>query len=338
MGSLRKLLYPLAVLFGLVLRIRHALYNKGLFKSVTYDFPIICVGNLSVGGTGKSPMTEYLIRLLSSTYKTGVLSRGYKRKTSGYVIAGQGTDAAAIGDEPYQYFRKFKNINVAVSEERTIGIQKLIHETETEVILLDDAFQHRKVKAGLNLLLSAYDNLFTEDYLLPTGNLRDLMSRAKAADIIIITKCPDNLATPAQEKISGKLKSFGNKPVYFTTIVYNEYVQNNAQQIKLETFKETPFTLVTGIAKPMPLVHYLKNRGCDFEHISFSDHHNFSITELEQLKSKKLILTTEKDFSRLEKHLTDCYYISIEPRFLGNTKSDFNRLVLDYISKEKRIR
>jgi tetraacyldisaccharide 4'-kinase len=338
MSEFRKLLYPLAILYGLILRFRHFLYDVNIFKVTTYGFPVICVGNLSVGGTGKSPMTEYLIRLLSTTYKVGILSRGYGRKTSGYLLADASSDALQIGDEPYQYFKKFKNSKVAVAEKRTYGIEQLRKDTDAEVIILDDAFQHRQVRAGLNLLLTTFDNIFTDDYLLPAGYLRDIRSRASAAEIIIITKCPESLSKEKKEQLLRKLKRYGSPAVFFTGIKYNTLLRNNKVQVSLEELRSTTFTLVTGIAKPQPLVDFLKAKGFVFEHIRYSDHHIFTAKELEVLKTKPQILTTEKDFMRLESHLPECLFIAIETYFLDEGETEFNKKVLDYISKEKRIR
>ncbi len=304
---------------------------------MTYKFPIICVGNLSVGGTGKSPMTEYIIRLLQPDFNVAVLSRGYKRKTAGYILADNNSNALQIGDEPYQYHRKFKDLTVAVSESRQIGIEKLLQDTDSEVILMDDAFQHRKVKAGFNILLSSYGNLFTEDLLLPAGNLRDLKKRASAADVILITKCPNNLSLSNKQTIRKKIKRFTNSPIFFTGIKYDEAIRNNDQEFLLDNLKQQAFTLVTGIANPMPLVNYLKDKGYVFDHIQFRDHHFFTAAELEELKKKSKLVTTEKDFMRLEKHIPESFYIAIKPFFLDDEKLVFDKLILEYLQKEKRI-
>ncbi|XLS28008.1 tetraacyldisaccharide 4'-kinase [Flavobacteriaceae bacterium M23B6Z8] len=338
MSAFRKLLYPFSLLYGLAIRLRHFLYDHSILKTQSFDIPLICVGNLSVGGTGKSPMTEYLIRLLKSSHHVAVLSRGYKRKTIGYVLADATSDALQIGDEPYQYFRKFPDITVAVCEDRTTGIKKLKEESPTtELIILDDAFQHRKVTAGFSILLSSYGNLFTDDLLLPAGNLRDLRSRVDAADVILVTKCPSTLSPEKKEQITKGIHRYTKKPIFFTGITYDSELRNNRKRISLNTLQNTPFTLVTGIANPDPLVSFLKKEGFNFEHLKYGDHHNFNLQEIKMLKSRAQIITTEKDFVRLEKHLPDSLYISIEPYFLDETKNEFDQIVCNYLKKEKRI-
>src|SRR6187402_2887550 len=207
MNLLRKILFPLAVLYGWVTQLRNFLFDIGILKSYSFDLPVIAVGNLSVGGTGKTPQIEYLIRLLSSKYKVATLSRGYKRKSEGFVLADETSNAEILGDEPFQFFQKFKNVQVAVDANRKNGIEQLLSQPEKpEVILLDDAYQHRKVKAGFYILLTAYGDLYSDDFILPTGNLRESRSGANRADIVIVTKCPNNLSDQDQNKIQRKLK------------------------------------------------------------------------------------------------------------------------------------
>src|SRR6478752_1663867 len=206
MNLLRKILFPFAVLYGFITSIRNFLYDNNLLKSYSFDLPIIAVGNLSVGGTGKTPQIEYLIRLLSSKYKVATLSRGYKRKSEGFVLADETSNAEILGDEPFQFFQKFKNIQVAVDANRKNGIEQLLSQPEKpEVILLDDAYQHRKVKAGFYIMLTAYGDLYADDFMLPTGNLREYRSGANRANLIVVTKCPPNLSISEQENIKNKL-------------------------------------------------------------------------------------------------------------------------------------
>ncbi|MEY2867889.1 MAG: hypothetical protein RIR01_289, partial [Bacteroidota bacterium] len=194
MNLLRKILFPFAILYGLVTAIRNFLFDKGILKSYAFDLPIIAVGNLSVGGTGKTPQIEYLIRLLSTKYKVATLSRGYKRKSEGFVLADANVNAEILGDEPFQFFQKFPNIQVAVDANRKNGIEQLLSKnSKPEVILLDDAYQHRKVKAGFYILLTAYGDIYADDFMLPTGNLRESRSGAHRADVVVVTKCPPNL-------------------------------------------------------------------------------------------------------------------------------------------------
>ena len=210
------------MLYGLITFIRNFLYDKGLLKSQSFAVPIIAVGNLNVGGTGKTPQIEYLIRLLSSNYKVATLSRGYKRKTKGFVLANANSNAEILGDEPFQFYKKFSQIQVAVDADRKNGIEQLLNQKDSpDIILLDDAFQHRKVKAGFYILLTAYDDLFCDDYMLPTGNLRESKRGAKRADLIIVTKCPATLSEKEQKEIKAKIG--GDKPLFFSKIRFLAY-------------------------------------------------------------------------------------------------------------------
>ncbi len=248
---LRYLLFPFAILYGFITSIRNFLYDKGIFKSYSFDIPIIAVGNLSVGGTGKTPQIEYLIRLLSPNYKIATLSRGYKRKSKGYVLADVTSTAEILGDEPFQMHQKFPNIKVAVDADRKNGIENLLKlDDKPELILLDDAFQHRKVKAGFYIMLSAYDDLFYNDFILPTGNLRESKSGAKRADIIVITKCPKDLSDITQKIIKEKIGL--DCPIFFSFIDYDENIYNEFESKKVSDIKYTNKLLVAGIAKPEP--------------------------------------------------------------------------------------
>ena len=222
MNLLRKLLFPFAILYGFITGIRNFLFDKGVLKSYSFDVPIIAVGNLSVGGTGKTPQIEYLIRLLSPSYKVATLSRGYKRKSEGFVLADSTSNAEILGDEPFQFYKKFNNIQVAVDANRKNGIEKLLSQTnKPEVILLDDAFQHRKVKAGFYILLTSYDDLYSDDFILPTGNLRESRTGAKRANLVVVTKCPATLSPDEQNKIQAKLNLTSNQELYFSYIEYD---------------------------------------------------------------------------------------------------------------------
>ena len=319
---MRFLLLPFAILYGLGVRLRHFLYDRGWLSSKRYPFPILCVGNLAVGGTGKTPMVEYLVRLLGQE-QVAVLSRGYRRKTKGFVLADDSATAMTLGDEPYQYHRKFPRATVAVCESRQEGIERLLENPHFKYIILDDAFQHRKVQAGTNLLLTSYDKLYTQDFLLPVGSLRDIRSRARKAQIIIVTKCPE-LTQTEQEKIIQQLKPLPSQKVYFTSIAYSDRVYSHEDSQALKDFIATPFTLVTGIANPTPLVDFLEKQGASFEHLAYSDHHHFSNRELEFLRQKERILTTEKDYVRLEGALSTLYYLPIETQFLNDQRLIFN--------------
>ncbi|RKE98279.1 tetraacyldisaccharide 4'-kinase [Ichthyenterobacterium magnum] len=316
MKFLRYILFPVVPIYYLVTWLRNKAYDLGVKPSSKFDLPIICVGNLSVGGTGKTPMIEYLIRALKPEYKIATLSRGYKRKSEGFVIADVNASASTVGDEPFQFYKKFDDVLVSVDANRQNGIQQLLAlKDKTQVILLDDAYQHRKVKAGFNILLTAYDNLYVNDIVLPTGNLREPRSGAKRADVIIVTKCPEQLDANKKEAIKKALKLASHQRLFFSYISYSEKVFGAKKAIDLKSLKDKSFTLVTGIANPKPLVEYLKLNGLSFEHLSFKDHHNFSQHEIENLKQKELVITTEKDYMRLKPHFKvseKLFYLPIE--------------------------
>ena len=335
MNFLRKILFPLAFLYWLVTFIRNWLYDKGIFKSFSFDIPIIAVGNLSVGGTGKTPQIEYLIRLLSDNYKVAVLSRGYKRTTKGFILADENASASSIGDEPFQFYSKFPNIQVAVDANRKSGIENLLQlPNKPDVVLLDDAFQHRKVKAGFYILLTAYDDLFCDDNILPFGNLREPSSGKKRADMIIVTKCPKDLSELAQQKIKEKLKV--KQQVFFTTIQYDDCVFGNDSQLLVSEIQSESKVLVAGIAKPKLFLDFLKNE-VD-ETLVFPDHHHFSKQDCEQILAKangRKIITTEKDFVRLNGLLpkAQLFYLPIKSTFL-NTNID--KTIEDYVGQSSR--
>ena len=333
---LRKILFPLAFLYWLITYIRNWLYDKGIFKSSSFNIPIIAVGNLSVGGTGKTPQIEYLIRLLSDDFKIAVLSRGYKRTSEGFILADENATASSIGDEPFQFYSKFPKIQVVVDANRKNGIESLLQlANKPDIILLDDAYQHRKVKAGFYILLTAYDDLFCDDYILPFGNLREPSSGKKRADMIIVTKCPEDLSDLAQQKIREKLNVA--QSVFFTTIQYDDYVFGNDRQLLVSEIKKESKVLVAGIAKPKLFFEFLKND--TDETLVFPDHHHFSKQDCEQILAKangKKIITTEKDFVRLNGLLpkAQLFYLPIKSDFLNNKNID--KTIKDYVGKGSR--
>lgn len=335
----RYLLFPFAVLYGWITDLRNFLYDTGVLKSYSFDIPIIAVGNLSVGGTGKSPQIEYLIRLLSNTHKIATLSRGYKRNSKGFILANETSNASILGDEPFQFYKKFPNVQVAVDADRKNGIEQLLSLTQKpDVILLDDAFQHRKVKAGFYILLTAYDDFFYDDYLLPTGMLRESRKGAKRADMIIVTKCPKDLSEIAQEKIRSKIGS--KQPVFFTFIEYDDYIYSNTQKLDITTVFESNKIAVAGIAKPQPFFDFLKVS--DFDTLLFSDHHEFSNADIKTIKDKandKIIVTTEKDFVRLNDKLQTkkLYYLPIKSSFVTG-REIFDKIILNYVGRSTRNR
>lgn len=333
MVFLRKILFPLAFIYWIVTFIRNFLYDIGIFRSHTFNIPIIAVGNLSVGGTGKTPQIEYLIRLLKE-YKVATLSRGYKRESKGFVLANENTSARILGDEPFQFYSKFPEVLVAVDANRRNGIAELL-KYSPDVILLDDAFQHRKVKAGFYILLTTYDDLFCNDFILPFGNLREPSLGKKRANMIIVTKCPSLISELTQENIKRQLNV--NCPVFFSTIEYDEYVYAENEVIKIEDLKE-PKLLLAGIAKPDLFFDFLGNE--EDEKMVFPDHHNFSdqdIKRIKKLASNKKIITTEKDFVRLKgKFLNNqLFYLPIKSRIIEN-ENNFNSKIKEYVGKGTR--
>jgi tetraacyldisaccharide 4'-kinase len=349
MFLLKLLLFPFSVIYGLVIRIRNLLFDKGMLKSKQFDVPIIVVGNLSAGGTGKTPHVEYLIRLLRKKIEIGVISRGYRRKTSGFFIATTVSTANEIGDEPKQYINKFDNIHVAVDENRCHGISTLKNlYPEIKAILLDDAFQHRYVKAGLSILLTDFHSLYSNDYLLPTGLLREPISGAKRADIIIVTKTDPVFSPLSKRAILEQLKPLPYQHVFFSFITYGLPVPLFKNLPVLRFNQINTIVLFSGIANPYPLEQYLKRLCSELIPIHFSDHHQFTEKEIlsiktkyeEQFTRKKVLLTTEKDAMRLidpllAKVLTDLpvYYIPIEVAFHFGEREKFDRIVLDFIAR-----
>ncbi|WP_308990565.1 tetraacyldisaccharide 4'-kinase [Mariniflexile litorale] len=333
MKLIRNISFPFMPVYYAVTSLRNSLYDLGLKKSTSYNFPIICVGNLSVGGTGKTPMIEYLIGLLKKDYKVATLSRGYKRKTKGFQLANKFSTVESIGDEPFQFYNKFKSeILVAVDADRTHGINQLRElDNAPDVVLLDDAFQHRKVKAGMNILLTTYNNPYFLDYVLPTGNLREPRKGAKRADIIVVTKCPINLSDEEKSKFLISIAPESFQHVFFSSINYSNYIISSENKISLDTV--TNFTLVTGIANANPLVEFLNEKRLQFEHLNFKDHHEFTEEDILALEKKELIITTEKDFMRLKQYdslKNKLFYLPITVTI--NNEQDINKLIKDFIT------
>jgi tetraacyldisaccharide 4'-kinase len=332
---LRKILIPFSIIYDVVTSIRNYLFDRGYLKSRRYNLPIIAVGNLCVGGTGKSPMVEYIIRLLKDDYKIATLSRGYRRKSNGFVLSNSKSTSYEIGDEPLQFSQKFPDIDVAVDANRQNGISQLVSITNPDVIILDDAFQHRKVVAGYYVLLTKFDSLFTDDFLLPAGNLRESKRGASRANVIVVTKCPKNISSEEKLVIINKLSRYSPHEVLFTCISYSKNIVNQNDVIPIIKLNNKKFTLVTGIANPKPLIEYLNSLNLVFEHIEFKDHHNFSDKELKNLSKKELIVTTEKDYMRLNNSLTNVYYLSIITEFIKG-KRVFDESILSYVSFSKK--
>ncbi|MBU2939314.1 tetraacyldisaccharide 4'-kinase [Lacinutrix sp. C3R15] len=331
MKFLRYILFPIVPIYYAVTWLRNYFYDIGVFKSKSYHFPVIAVGNLSVGGTGKTPMVEYLIGFLKDKKHIATLSRGYKRSTEGFYLADKNASAKTLGDEPFQFYRKFKNeIDVAVDADRQNGIAHLMQQEKApEVILLDDAYQHRKVQAGFYILLTTYHDLFTKDWVLPTGNLREPRAGAKRANCIVVTKCPENLNALEKDKIIKQIQPKASQQVFFSTIRYSNYVLSENKKLNLETLQD--FTLVTGIANATPLVDYLKAKELKFKHLHYKDHYDFTDADIALFREQSLIVTTEKDYVRLLPFdLQDkVFYLPIEIH-IDKTEA-FNTSVLDFI-------
>lgn len=327
MNKLRKILFPLSVLYHGVTSFRNFLFEKQYIESTQYDIPVICVGNLNVGGTGKSPMIEFLISILKDKYNVAVLSRGYKRKTKGFLLVEKHHTVEEVGDEPLQFKHKFPKLIVAVDADRRRGIEKL--KDQAEVILLDDALQHRKVKPSYSILLTSYTDLYINDLLLPAGNLRESRAGASRANIIVVTKCPDKLPYSKQQQIHFDLKPQPHQHVYFSTIAYATTMQGLSEVKHLEYLEDKNFALVTGIANPKPMVEYLNSLKLKFEHFSFPDHHNFSESEIQKLDTQKIILTTEKDFMRLKGKIqnAELYYLPISISLLNKEEGFIERIL-----------
>lgn len=338
---LRKILFPFAILYGFITSIRNFLYDKGILKSYAFDVPIIAVGNLSVGGTGKTPQIEYLIRLLSPKYKVATLSRGYKRQSKGFVLADSNSNAEILGDEPFQFYTKFDNIQVAVDTDRKNGIEQLLSQSEKpDVILLDDAFQHRKINAGFYILLTSYGDLYSDDYMLPTGNLRESRRGAKRANMIIVTKCPANLPLDEQNKIRAELKLELNQELYFSFVDYDECIYSEDKTMKVDEIRNVDKLLLAGIAKPDPFFLYLQ--GEKDECLTYPDHYHFTekdLLEIEDKAQNKLIITTEKDFVRLKGRLPkeQLFYLPIRSSFLS-ASDNFDKTILNYVGTSTRNR
>ena len=354
MRLLSALLFPISVLYGTVTFVRNKMFDCGILPSEKFDVPVICVGNLSVGGTGKTPHTEYLARLLSARYRVAVLSRGYKRKSKGFVLADERTTARELGDEPYQIKRKFPDIKVAVDADRRNGITRLMQlpdEEKPEVIILDDAFQHRYVKPTLSLLLTDCKRLYTSDYVLPAGRLREWKSGASRADIIIVTKCKADISDEERENILRQISPSKNQRVFFTYINYGELLPvfgDRSDALVNVSGRNPEVILLTGIANPLPLKNKVEEFSSNIDMLSFPDHHDFSEADIRSVENRlkagkdnrKIVVTTEKDAVRLlaNSYLSDeykglFYYLPIKIDFCGGEAEDFDKIILNKVVK-----
>ena len=321
MQLLRKLAFPIALLYGLVVRIRNFCYDHNIFVSKSFKTPIVCIGNLTVGGTGKTPMVALLADLLGKKHRLAVLSRGYRRKTRGFLLADANSTAADIGDEPLQLFISHPGLAVAVDSDRQRGIARLEALVGPELILLDDAFQHRRVIPHLSILLTAYGELYMDDFFLPAGNLRDSRLQARRADLIVVTKCPDKLSDQERQGIHEALQPLPHQQLLFARLRYDPVLRAGTSSLELSSLEGTEFVLLTGIASPGPLVSYLQGQGLSFEHKRYPDHHMFTEDEIGLLRGNRLVITTEKDYRRIGEAPANFYYIAVAHELLGNGKN-----------------
>lgn len=346
MKYLRWLLFPFSLLYGLVVLVRNWCYNASIFKSQGFNLPIISVGNLDVGGAGKTPMTEYLIRLLKPGYRVATLSRGYGRITKGYLLVETTSPASETGDEPLQLKHKFPDITVAVCENRVAGVERL--KNITQVVLLDDAYQHRAIKPGLSILLFDYHQLKTPALLLPAGNRREPFAGRRRADVIIISKCPVQMSIQEKEHIRKKMALLPHQQLFFTTIAYQPLISRNGDIAQLHIHEDTVIFLLTGIAGPQPVINYLNQFSRQIIHHKYPDHHRFSLKNIAKLAddfnrcpaNKKIIITTEKDMQRLEERelaeltqMLPIYTMPIAVHFLNDEEAAFNELIENYVRK-----
>lgn len=345
MKYLRLLLLPFSLFYGFIILMRNWLYDAGLLKSKQFDLPVISVGNLEIGGAGKSPMTEYLVRLLKGHYKLATLSRGYGRDTKGFFEAENASTAEQIGDEPSQFKSKFPDITVAVCEERVVGIEQL--KSHHDLIILDDAYQHRAVRPSLSILLFDYQSITSLQWMLPTGSLREPMSGRWRADILVVTKCPDDVVKDKMEHIANQLKPLPYQRLFFSSITYYPLQGLFDKQATFQLTLDVTIILITGIANPAPLLKYLKTQVARVIHHKYADHHRFSLKNIAKLAEdfngataeKKVIITTEKDAQRLgERELINLlqqlpvFVLPIGINILNNAQN-FNQIVLDNVTE-----
>ncbi len=353
MMQIRRWLMPLSWLYGVGIDIRNALFDSGILRSVSYDIPIINVGNITVGGTGKTPHVEYLIRLLSGRYRVAVLSRGYKRKTSGYILSSATSTMEEIGDEPWQIKQKFPDVYVAVDSKRRHGIERLLTDEATkdvEVILLDDAYQHRYVKPGHNILLVDYHRIISDDYLLPAGQLRERTSSVRRATTIIVTKCPQHITAMDFRVITSALQLKPYQQLFFSTFAYGTMYQiwgNGTLKPDMLRKDNTHVLLLMGIGNPQQMEQDMRRFAQYITPLSFPDHHYYTSRDavaiqdaLLALPKPRIIITTEKDAARLQhlKGLSEevqqsTYVLPIEVSFIRDEKEKFDKTIIDYVQE-----
>lgn len=345
---MKFLLLPISFLYHIILKIRHKLYDWHILKSKRFDAHVICVGNLALGGTGKTPHVEYLINLLKEQYCVSVVSRGYGRKTKGFLLADARCSTETVGDEPLQYVNKFNDITVAVDENRNEAIERLsAMDRPPEVYLLDDAYQHRSTQAGLNVLLTSYHKLYCEDFLVPAGTLRDIRSEAKRADLIVVSKCPADLSDREKREIIKSLKPAPHQDVFFSSMEDEPLKSVNVAADEIDPGKADAVMLFCGIANPNLLIYRIKKHYQCVDTLAFTDHHAYSEKDIETILKhyqnlkgeKKITVTTEKDLARLTNSPYLCQFESV-PLFVApvsvnmHQQEEFNKKILDYVRKD----
>jgi len=343
----RVILFPFTIIYGLVIRLRNAMYDTGIVRSSSFNVPVISVGNLTVGGAGKTPHIEYLIRLLKDHIYVATLSRGYKRKTKGFRMVDLNNNATQSGDEPLQFKRKFNNVTVAVAESRSFGIPLIMQRApQTQVILLDDAFQHRSVKPGLNILLTEYDLPYTKDLLIPAGRLREHVSSAIRADIVIVSKCPAEISISDRVEFEAALKLEPTQKLFFSYYHYMTPYFIFDKDVKKPLARDVKVVVLAAIAKMDYMLSYLDQNAEVINTVKFEDHHYFSEQEMGRLslmmdeykEEEIIIVTTEKDAIRLELHkdyileqALAIFVLPIEVKFHFSGSDDFDRYTKDYL-------
>lgn len=336
----RLLLFPFSILYGMVTAVRNFLYDGGLLRSASFEKPVILVGNLSMGGTGKTPHVEYLIRLLQDRYRLATLSRGYGRSSKGFQLAGADASSAQLGDEPFMYHRKYPNIRVAVCADRAEGLQRLFASADGgDVVLMDDGYQHRSVTPSLQILLTPHDSRFTKDYVLPMGNLRELRSGYWRADIIIVTGCPEGLSDDEKQRIIEEIKPLPNQHVFYSRIIYGIPNAFDGSSSSIQSTNDV--VAFAGIAQPEAFFHHAATLGKSLHTYIFADHHRFSSDELQRIINAHPInttfVTTEKDFVRLQSDgLLSlfanqlAYYIPIQVQI--DRQDAFDAMILNHVA------
>jgi tetraacyldisaccharide 4'-kinase len=353
---LKLLLYPLSLFYGLVVSVRNRLYDFKIFRSREFDIPVISIGNITVGGTGKTPHTEYLIKLLKQNYRVAALSRGYKRKTEGFRLVETSSLVEEVGDEPIQMKRKYPSVTMSVCENRVVGVEILLEGRPIpDVVLLDDAFQHRRITPGLNILLIDYNKPIKDDYLLPLGRLRESKTQARRANIIIITKCPNEITPITRRILAMDVHLYPYQDLYFTTMVYGQLCPVYPEAKPMDLFNDPrhmAILAVTGIAAPEYAIQHISKITSEVEVMSFPDHHNYTVQNIrkilerfEQLGNpRKIIVTTEKDAVRLQQLELPgemkkvLYYLPVQVKFLDREGKQFDKKILDYVGENKSLR